>query len=180
MNHFDGYRISSPFGWRTNPFGTSAREYHKGIDLVKPHDSAIQAFVAGRVLHAQMGAIGSGFGNFGNVVAILDNIGALHVYAHLNSCMVKVGQQVDRGQVIGRQGSTGKSTGSHLHYEIRKKHTPSFGWSADSNSVYNPNEYLNNYYELKEVKPAKVAPAVGYKDSDVITYADLKKLGLIK
>jgi hypothetical protein len=46
--------------------------------------------------------------------------------------------------------------------------------------VYNPNEYLNNYYELKEVKPAKVAPAVGYKDSDVITYGDLKKLGLIK
>jgi murein DD-endopeptidase MepM/ murein hydrolase activator NlpD len=94
--------------------------------------------------------------------------------------MVKVGQQVERAQVIGRQGSTGKSTGSHLHYEIRKKHTPSFGWSADSDSVYNPTEYLNNYYELKEVKPAKVAPAVGYKDSDVITYGDLKKLGLIK
>ena len=154
MNYFDGYRISSPFGWRTNPFGTSAREYHKGIDLVKPHDSAIQAFVAGKVLHAQMGATGSGFGNFGNVVAILDDIGALHVYAHLNSCMVKVGQQVDRGQVIGRQGSTGKSTGSHLHYEIRKKHTPSFGWSANAESVYNPTDYLDEYYKTKEVEPA--------------------------
>jgi hypothetical protein len=154
MNHFDGYRISSPFGWRTNPFGTSAREYHKGIDLVKPHDSAIQAFVAGKVLHAQMGATGSGFGNFGNVVAILDEKEALHVYAHLNSCLVKVNQQVERGQVIGRQGSTGRSTGSHLHYEIRRTFTPSFGWSANSDSVYNPTDYLDEYYKTKGVEPA--------------------------
>lgn len=153
MHHFKDYaRMTSPFGWRTSPI-TGKREFHTGVDLVKEHDSPIYAFVPGTVTHAKEGVPGSGFGGYGNVVAIRDQYGSLHVYAHLNHCLVTVGQQVERGQVIGRQGSTGQSTGSHLHYEIRKHSFPQFGWIADrENNCYDPSEYLDAYF-AKESEP---------------------------
>jgi murein DD-endopeptidase MepM/ murein hydrolase activator NlpD len=151
----DYARISSQFGPRWG-------EMHKGIDLVKEHQGPIYAFVPGEVIHAKMGVAGSGFGNYGNVVAIKDKYGALHCYCHLDSIVVKVGSIVEKGQMIARQGNTGDvqpkptptnpSAGSHLHYEVRKKHSPKFGWEASEDSVYNPAEYLEAYFEKEQPK----------------------------
>ncbi|WP_051289786.1 M23 family metallopeptidase [Paenibacillus massiliensis] len=145
-NPFEGYRLTSPFGPRIHPVD-KVKRFHRGVDLViSPANGEIKAFTAGKVLHAKMGVTGSGFGNMGNVVAIQDDKGYLHVYAHLSSAAVKVGQQVTQEQVIGRQGSTGKSTGPHLHYEIRKKSTPQYGYTATEAGVVEPTQYLINYY----------------------------------
>lgn len=160
MSYFDEYRITSPYGWRNDPF-TGAKVFHTGIDLVKAHQSPIYAFVEGTVRHAKEGVTGSGFGGYGITVAIEDKYGCLHVYAHLDMAVVSVGQKVDRGQMIGRQGNTGKSTGSHLHYEIRKTSSPQYGWIADRpNNCYEPSEYLINYFEKERIAEGKS----GFKD----------------
>jgi len=146
MSFFDEFRITSPFGWRSDPF-TGERKFHTGVDLVLEHQAPIHSFVGGQVVHAKMGATGSGFGGYGIVVAIKDKYGCLHVYAHLDMAVVTVGQFVDRGKMIGRQGNTGQSTGSHLHYEIRKDSSPQFGWIADrQNNCYEPLTYLREYF----------------------------------
>ncbi|MBO9596710.1 MAG: M23 family metallopeptidase [Cohnella sp.] len=154
MNLFEGYRITSPFGPRIHPV-THNPHFHTGIDLVKSHKAPIGAFVAGKVVHAGEGKLGTGFGNMGNVVAVKDDRGCLHCYVHLDSVSVKVGQAIERGQEIGKQGSTGKySTGSHLHYEIRKKSEPSFGWiESEPDRCYEPTQYLIDYYKAKDDEP---------------------------
>lgn len=152
MNCFEGYRITSPYGYRIDPFGQRGTEFHRGIDLVKAHRSPILAFVPGEVLHAQEGRTGTGFGNYGNVVAIRDKDGSLHCYCHLDSVSVKVGQTVVRGQEVGKQGNTGRSTGSHLHYEVRAKCTPSYGFQTD----VDPAEYLTKYLAKETVTVPKM------------------------
>jgi murein DD-endopeptidase MepM/ murein hydrolase activator NlpD len=160
MKYFEDFqRISSPFGMRIHPI-THKPKFHKGIDYVKGHDEPIYAVVGGLVTHARMGKDGSGFGKYGNVVAIEDKYGSLHVYAHLNSCLVKEGKRVEKGTVIGRQGTTGQSTGSHLHYEVRKKSSPSFGWEASENSVYEPIAYLENYFAKEKKEEPQIFPDV--------------------
>ncbi len=145
MNPFEGYRVTSPFGWRNHPI-SKERAFHTGIDLVIGHQSPIYAFVEGEVLFASEGLAGTGFGGYGNVVAIKDKNGHLHVYAHLDSIVLKVGARVEKGQMIGRQGNTGKSTGSHLHYEVRKTCSPSYGWVADrANNCFEPTQYLTDF-----------------------------------
>ncbi|MNW27579.1 Murein DD-endopeptidase MepM [compost metagenome] len=154
-NPFEGYRLTSKFGMRNHPVDHVPR-FHRGVDLViSPSNGEIKAFTSGKVLHAKMGVTGSGFGNMGIVVAIQDTKGCLHVYAHLSSVAVTVGQQVDQGQVIGRQGSTGKSTGPHLHYEIRKAASPSYGWTQTEAGVVEPTQYLIDYYAANKPKEDK-------------------------
>src|SRR5690625_1802954 len=142
---FSAYRQTSDYGWRIHPIHKT-RKFHAGIDLVKLNggvNAPIEAFTDGKVLYAGMGQSGSGVGGYGNVVVIRDARGAAHVYAHLHSVNVKVGQPVKKGQAIGRQGATGNVTGAHLHYEIRKKSSPSLGWTSNQeNSNYNPRYYL--------------------------------------
>lgn len=96
-----------------------------------------------------MGVSGSGFGNYGIVVAIKDDKGYLHVYAHLSSVAVKVGQKVKQGDLIGRQGSTGISSGAHLHYEVRKASSPQYGYTATEAGVTEPTQYLIDYYRTE-------------------------------
>ncbi|MEK3787523.1 M23 family metallopeptidase [Paenibacillus sp. FSL K6-1230] len=161
-NPFDGYRLTSPFGYRTHPVD-QVRRFHRGVDLViTPPDGEIKAFTSGLVLHAKLGVTGSGFGNMGIIVAIRDVHGYLHVYAHLSSAGVKEGQQVQRGQVIGRQGSTGSSTGPHLHYEIRRASSPSYGYTPTEAGVVEPTQYLINYYRATE--PGKENPVAQERD----------------
>jgi len=146
MNPFESYRLTSPFGYRIHPV-YKVKKFHKGVDLVTtPSTGPLYAFVAGEVTHAKEGTKGSGFGGYGIVVAIKDDKGYLHCYAHLSMATVKVGQKVERGQMIGRQGNTGVSTGAHLHYEIRKKCTPSFGYTETESGVVEPTKYLQDYY----------------------------------
>jgi hypothetical protein len=112
---------------------TGNKQMHTGIDMVKSHRAPIFAFVAGKVTWAKFGTKGSGYGNYGNVVAIKDLQGYTHVYAHLDSICVQEGEFVEVGQKIGRQGATGQVTGSHLHYEIRRQ-----GWGTH----VDPSKYL--------------------------------------
>lgn len=145
MNPFEGYRITSPYGMRKDPFDGS-QKMHTGIDLVIADKAPLKAFMAGKVVHAKMGAAGSGLGGFGIVVAIRDLNGAIHMYAHLDSAAVIVGQEVKAGQVVGKQGNTGHSAGSHLHYEVRLGSAPSFGFGTHTD----PTAYLKKYIEAEE------------------------------
>ena len=87
---------------------------------MKPPFSDIKAFAPGMVIHAKMAMKGTGVGGYGITVIIKDSNNHFHLYAHWADCCVSVGQYIREGQVVGRQGSTGLSTGPHLHYEIRK------------------------------------------------------------
>ncbi len=104
--------ITSPFGWRKNPFG-GAPEFHQGLDIGAPMGTTVVAAAAGTVISAGW------FGGYGNYI-LIDNGGALATgYAHLSQIFVADGQRVQQGQAIGAVGSTGYSTGPHLHFEVR-------------------------------------------------------------
>lgn len=105
-----GYtRITSKFGWRS-----WSQSYHKGIDIGAPTGANIVASNSGKVVTSSYNS-----GGYGNYIIIDHGGGYLTVYGHLSRRSVSVGQQVNRGQVIGLCGSTGRSTGPHLHFEIR-------------------------------------------------------------
>ncbi|OMF35252.1 hypothetical protein BK133_11120 [Paenibacillus sp. FSL H8-0548] len=152
------YRLTSPFGMRDHPI-KMIPIFHRGVDLVvTPGNGPLYAFVAGTVIYAKQGIPGIGIpAEMGIVVAIKDDKGYLHLYAHLSAAVVKVGQQVLRGQKIGNQGTTGASTGNHLHYEIRKTASPSFGWTVTEAGVVEPTKYLQDYYKVAApvVEPQK-------------------------
>ena len=127
-------------------------KFHRGVDIATtPSTGPLYAFVAGEVIHAKQGVKGSGFGGYGTVVAIKDDNGYLHCYAHLTMAMVQVGDKVLRGEKVGLQGSTGISTGAHLHYEIRKACSPSFGFTDTESGVVEPTMYLQDYYSKEEL-----------------------------
>lgn len=156
MNVFEGWKITSPYGYRSDPF-TGSRVFHTGIDLVKYHKYPIPAFVGGVVLFAGEGVAGTGFGGYGNVVALQDDKGYVHCYCHLDSVAATKGQTINKGDIVGYQGTTGRSTGSHLHYEIRAKDAPSYGYG----SHVDPGDYLKNLKEAEEpVLDAGVANTV--------------------
>ena len=104
-------RLTSGFGWRRHPvFG--GRRHHNGIDIAAPHGANVFAADRGTVL------ISSYNRGFGNYIVVNHGNGMTTLYAHLSSRSVNVGTSVSRGQVIGRIGSTGVSTGPHLHFEV--------------------------------------------------------------
>ena len=118
--------ITSNFGMRSNPFGTGAREFHSGLDFRGPIGDPITATADGKVEFAGV------MNGYGNVVKLLHGHGYSTVYAHLASINVKVGEQVKAGDKVGGLGSTGRSTGPHLHYEVRLNNEP-----------YDPARFLN-------------------------------------
>jgi len=105
-------KISSAYGWRRNPFG-SGRDFHTGIDIRAPRGRTIVASSAGRVVHSGW------MGGYGRTVVISHPGGITTLYAHCNRLLVNVGANVNRGQAIAQVGSTGRSTGNHLHFEVR-------------------------------------------------------------
>lgn len=104
--------ITSPFGWRSNPFGGSP-EFHQGLDIAAPSGTTVTAAAGGTVIMAQW------YGGYGNYVLIDHGGGYSTGYGHLSAIYVSQGQSVTRGQAIGAVGSTGQSTGPHLHFEVR-------------------------------------------------------------
>jgi murein DD-endopeptidase MepM/ murein hydrolase activator NlpD len=104
--------ITSPFGWRSNPFG-GGPEFHQGLDIAAPTGTAVTAAASGTVIMAQW------YGGYGNYILIDHGGGYSTGYGHLSAMYVSVGQAVQRGQAIGAVGSTGQSTGPHLHFEVR-------------------------------------------------------------
>ncbi|MEM1401543.1 MAG: M23 family metallopeptidase, partial [Pseudomonadota bacterium] len=104
--------ISSVFGRRTDPI-TGRRARHEGIDFAGAPGTEILSTGSGRI------AMAGGFGAYGLTVEIDHGIGLTTRYAHLKSISVEEGDTIAQGQVIGTMGSTGRSTGTHLHYEVR-------------------------------------------------------------
>lgn len=103
--------ISSGFGSRRDPF-TGGTDFHPGLDISGNTGQEIQAPADGTVVDA------SYTGNYGNLVTIDHGFGITTRYAHLSRFAISPGQEVRRGQVIGYVGTTGRSTSSHLHYEV--------------------------------------------------------------
>jgi len=110
-------RLSSPFGYRTHPISGASR-LHAGQDIAAPSGSPIYAAETGVVSSAGWR------GGYGNATVIDHGGGLATLYAHQSRFGVRAGQQVTRGQLIGYVGSTGYSTGPHLHFEVRENGTP--------------------------------------------------------
>jgi murein DD-endopeptidase MepM/ murein hydrolase activator NlpD len=105
---------SSNFGWRIDPF-TGKNAMHEGVDYMVPEGTPIRASAGGVVVYADMHP------DYGNMVEIDHGNQIVTRYAHASKLLVKVGQMVRRGQEIALSGSTGRSTGPHLHFEVRYK-----------------------------------------------------------
>ncbi len=106
-------KINDEFGLRRNPFGGSTSEFHPGLDISGEKGDTVIAPADGVVMK-------SGWtGGYGNMVEIDHNNGLTTRYGHLSQVEAVVGEEIRRGQPIGKVGSTGRSTGPHLHYEVR-------------------------------------------------------------
>ena len=120
-NHFDalptsppveGLRLSSGFGMRKHPV-TGKNRMHKGLDFAGPSGTPVMAAAAGRVIYAARK------GSYGNLIELDHGNGVTTRYAHLRDIEVSKGDTVEMGELIGTVGSTGASTGPHLHWEVR-------------------------------------------------------------
>ena len=140
--------VTSLYGWRVHPI-TDRLQIHRGLDLGVAFGTPIQSIHDGEVV--RVGYDASGYGNY---VVIADKDGYRSTYAHCSSILVTEGQSVLRGQVIAKAGSTGASTGSHLHLELTLN-----------------GQYLNPYFFIEGTDPY-TPPAVGatngaYTDYDI-------------
>ncbi|TPW18604.1 MAG: hypothetical protein FD126_3384 [Elusimicrobia bacterium] len=106
-------RISSTFGSRYHPIKKKMR-HHSGVDYAAKHGTAVMAAGQGKVVSAGWN------GGYGNAIVIRHASGTETLYGHLSRLGVRAGQEVTAGRVIGNVGSTGQSTGPHLHYEVRR------------------------------------------------------------
>lgn len=106
------YRLTSPFGRRVDPI-TKRWALHKGLDFVGDYGDDVVATAGGTVTHADRN------GAYGYMVEIDHGYGLSTRYAHLKKILVAEGDVVDKGDVVGLQGNSGRSTGTHLHYEVR-------------------------------------------------------------
>lgn len=121
------HRVTSPFGWRTHPI-TGRQHLHGGIDIAAPNGTPIMASKAGVVVISQYGS------SYGNYVVISHPDGTRTLYAHMSQRNVSAGDTVRQGQTVGLVGSTGSSTGNHLHFET---------WTGSSSSSrVNPMQFF--------------------------------------
>ncbi|PCE65760.1 M23 family metallopeptidase [Sediminicola luteus] len=114
VSNEDLTRMASGYGWRSDPF-TKARKMHWGMDFTAPKGTPIYASGDGKITRADNKSSG-----YGKHIRIDHGYGYLTLYAHLSNYNVKVGQKVERGDLIGFVGSTGRSQAPHLHYEVFK------------------------------------------------------------
>ncbi|WP_249312104.1 peptidoglycan DD-metalloendopeptidase family protein [Congzhengia minquanensis] len=127
----DYKRISSPYGMRKHPI-TGETKMHNGIDIAADEGTDIKAAASGTVLLA------GNNGGYGNCVIISHSDGTQTLYGHASKLLVSAGQKVEKGQVIAKVGSTGNSTGNHLHFETRingKSYDPTFWASTHANGT---------------------------------------------
>jgi len=109
--------ITSGFGYRISPF-THTLQFHEGVDIANAPGTPVKAPAEGYVLYAGWAR------GYGNVIILGHGYGISTVFGHLEKILVKQGDHVNRGDVIGLLGSTGRSTGPHLHYEVRVNGVP--------------------------------------------------------
>lgn len=117
---------SSSYGWRPDPF-TGQKAFHRGLDFTAENGTTVYAAADGIVTQAER------VPDYGNIVRVDHGFGLDTRYAHLSEFLVKVGDRVSKGQPIANVGSTGRSTGPHLHYEVRLNGVP-----------LDPRKYLQN------------------------------------
>ncbi|MGM9583786.1 MAG: peptidoglycan DD-metalloendopeptidase family protein [Phascolarctobacterium sp.] len=108
----DGGYISSDFGGRANPFDGYSSDYHPGIDIAANYGTPVYASASGYVQRAGW------YGGYGKYIKISHDYGYATAYGHLSSIEIDSGDYVNKGQLIGYVGSTGYSTGPHLHFEV--------------------------------------------------------------
>ena len=113
--------VTSSYGWRTHPI-TGSRRFHSGLDIGAPMGAPVVAAGAGTVISSGW------FGGYGKAIVIQHNGIQQTLYGHLSEVFVQPGQRIEQGMVIGRVGSTGNSTGPHLHFESRV--ATADGWIA--------------------------------------------------
>lgn len=118
--------MSSHYGYRSNPFGGRSTEFHSGMDFKGNIGDPIKATADGEIVWADWK------GGYGRTVIVKHDYGYETLYGHMSGLNVLLGQKVKAGDVVGFLGSTGRSTGPHLHYEVRK----------NGNDI-NPEDYLN-------------------------------------
>ena len=136
--------ISSVFGWRQHPL-TGTQRFHSGMDLAAAEGTPVLAAYSGQV------EISDWVGGYGLTVVLNHNSAQQTLYGHMSELFVRPGQWVERGSVIGRVGSTGNSTGPHLHFETRQL-TPN-GWVA-TNPGAQLQQALNQF--LQSLQTAQV------------------------
>jgi murein DD-endopeptidase MepM/ murein hydrolase activator NlpD len=132
--------LTSPFGWRTDPFNGNAR-FHGGIDIAAAEGSPVYTPDAGTVVFS------GSYGGYGSVVVIQHPGNLFTVYGHNSYLMATYGQKVKAGQMIALVGSTGRSTGPHLHFEVRQ-----------GNAYVNPLDYLNYLSQIGHYPLSTPAP----------------------
>ncbi|MBD2742908.1 M23 family metallopeptidase [Coleofasciculus sp. FACHB-1120] len=142
--------ITSLFGWRTHPI-SGTRRFHAGTDLGAPLGTPVLAAFAGKV------AIADWMGGYGQAVVLKHNGTEETLYAHLSEILVQPGQQIEQGTVIGRVGSTGNSTGPHLHFEIRQ--LTQEGWIAIDSDAYLEYGLAQMIKALQTAHSAPAAPS---------------------
>jgi murein DD-endopeptidase MepM/ murein hydrolase activator NlpD len=113
----NGY-ITDGYGPRRNPFSSEGRESHDGMDIAVDFGTPVTSTADGLVIYAASHA------GYGNLVILYHSNGITTRYGHLSRITVEAGQRVKRGEQIGHAGSTGRSTGPHVHYEIRENDQP--------------------------------------------------------
>lgn len=118
MGYPANYVVNSTFGYRGDPVRRGRVEFHPGIDFKGRRGDAVKSTADGIVI------IAGWFQGYGKCVRIRHKNNLETLYGHLSRVNVKVGQMVNTGQVVGQVGSTGHSTGNHLHYEVRKNGKP--------------------------------------------------------
>ncbi|MFC2138606.1 M23 family metallopeptidase, partial [Bacteroidota bacterium] len=136
----DYIRISDYFGWRKDPFNKKATKHH-GIDFAGEKGGEIYSTGDGIITKAGYSLFG-----YGRLIEIDHGFGYKSRYAHLDKIYVKVGEKVKRGQTIGLLGNSGRSTGPHLHYEVRMNNIP-----------VNPIYFFNN-----DISPEEYAKMISF------------------
>ena len=117
--------LTSGFGYRRDPF-TGQMQFHRGIDLAAAAGTVVRSALDGKVVMAGRNAV------MGNYILIRHQINYSTLYGHLSQIWVSKGETVSRGDRIGAVGNTGKSTGPHLHFEIRRRGVPINAWGLMS------------------------------------------------
>ncbi len=110
-------QISSPFGWRKSPFGRR-RVFHSGLDIRAPRGTVIKAASSGVVVHSGW------MGGYGKTIVVSHSKGLTTLYGHCSRLIARRGMKISQGQTIALVGSTGRSTGNHLHFEVRVNGSP--------------------------------------------------------
>ena len=108
-------RMASGYGWRSDPF-TKARKMHWGMDFTAPKGIPVYATGDGKVTRADNNSSG-----YGKHIRVEHGYGYMSLYGHLSKYNVRVGQKIERGDLVGFVGSTGRSEAPHLHYEVWKE-----------------------------------------------------------